>query len=717
MKNIKQILLYFVLTGVLLLTGYSVFEIEQSVTFFLSDPQKYYDVLFIDPPVYIFALIYLVLILSVFIILESKFKKGILTLLLIPVIIFLFGKISALIAVLTFLTAGFAVGSYLNKLFPKSELTATKFGVSVYFGICLNSFLIWLVMHIKINYFAYYYLFFLLEILIFHKYLLTELSKFRINLPELKLSWGQKAIIISFVFFVFYPLVSYYQWDELVNHLYIPKYTSLHGLFHFSPLYPAVLDQSIIPKAAYTAVYILGGNLGEFAIRLINYLIIYLTFFLLESFTRKRFGQRIAFIATLVAISTPFIAGDLGLIFIDSFAFLASVVLFFHFLNTYDDLKFKNIISFFILIPLTYFTKQQSLFIIIPAGFLLTAKIIQESLKKRNSVRINSLIIGGVLAFILFLPPLVHNYAITGNPLFPYSNKFFKSPWFSTTGFLSGPYTRMPAITGFKDVLKTMSWWHLTFNSFDQRFYFWMNRFSFGITFFIFFIFSPFIFFFEADREKRKLMAVIYFIFILSVILWLYILTGPQMRYFITILPMGSIVIAYTINMIYDRLKNVNVRYFVFIPVLAIIITANFVFQLSSVKYPYPLSGLLTDKNINSEVKYWQEVKKVFDYANRNYGMNSKGFLSYSPALYFADFNIEVDDWYNYKLNQKLALADTASAKFNLLFKEEKFDFLILTNDSSYSKIFNTPPNDKMLIKEITSQGYTFYKPNREYLN
>jgi hypothetical protein len=63
------------------------------------------------------------------------------------------------------------------------------------------------------------YIFFL-EIYIFKKYLIT----FLLPINKLNFTYAQKAIHISAIYTLPYALVPFYLYDDIIKHLYVPKY-------------------------------------------------------------------------------------------------------------------------------------------------------------------------------------------------------------------------------------------------------------------------------------------------------------------------------------------------------------------------------------------------------------------------------------------------------------------------------------------------------------
>ena len=125
------------------------------------------------------------------------------------------------------------------------------------------------------------------------------------------------------------------------------------------------LDLGIIPYGSFTSVFLMGG---EYAVRIINYSVLFGGFLLIESFARERYGSEVALLTILLCVFTPFLLWEYGVIFIDSFVFLASIVVVVCLVQLVENLENrKGIILFFILSAFAFLCKMQFLFIGIPA--------------------------------------------------------------------------------------------------------------------------------------------------------------------------------------------------------------------------------------------------------------------------------------------------------------------------------------------------------------
>ncbi len=693
-----------VITVLSFLVGFSIWKIFHNVTF---DPSKIHEAnyFFVPKQSLIDGGIFLLVIVISFLILERKRMQGSYILLFIPLIILLSGKGLALVAITLFLLASIGLGKALSNLFnPSQRFDIEKAIDSLFVGVSINSIVIWGAMHYRINFPFVYYFFFLLEAFIFGRSVRSFIKQVVEKLSAGQLSGGQKIIFVLGVFFIFYALVPYYLADDIARHLYIPKYVFLNGFWNFSPHFVHALDLSIIPYGSYTAVFLMGD--GEYAIRMWQYSFFFAGAILLESFTRKTFGSRNAVVTTALCMFTPFVLWEFGVVFIDTFLFTASVVVFaFLFrLLQYLDSK-RDMTFFFALCAFAFLCKLQFIFLFIPAVVVLLVFFTKKVIESRDYSLVFSLFFGIVIFLVILSPFLLHNYLIAKNPVFPFFNGFFKSVWYDPENFRDERWQQ------------PLNWKTLYDMTFWGAKYIENINYSLGISYFVFLIFFPILFF---NKTKRKEIFIIFFIFIVAIYLWFKI-TNPYMRYYIHILPLGSIIIALIIDGLLALNKNSKIKLNIILFLFLIVCVVNFVCQLSigNITTPYPLREAMTHSY--EKAGYWHEVRKVFDFAKIKYGGKSRGLLIDSWGLYFADFNIEGDWIAFYKNYRDLFMASRdASEMYKYIFVNRKFDFIIMPGSpqtgNAQNRVLNSSEFKNMLNNEFSVMGYILYSPKKRVI-
>lgn len=699
------------------LTILVLFALSKVFALISFDPVDRFDInyFYIDLQSVKYAGIALLFVFAAFYYFDKRLSKGKYLLFLIPLAVLMSGKALALVSVIVFLSAGSAVGSAFMSYFRPSKsiykINVQNTILSAFIGICINSYIVWAAMHFRVNMQSVYYLFFLGEIFVFRKYLAPVVNGAYEKYKGFNLSAGQKAVLISAIMTIVYSLVPHYGYDSLIRHLYIPHFIDLNGYFAFDPHFVMSLDQAIVPQSTYVSVFLMGG---EYAVRIINYLLIFIAFILLEEFTREKYGEVPALLVTLAGISTPFILWLIGVVFIDSFSYLSSAVLFIFLFSFIENPNKKNLIIFFLLASFSFICKQHAVYVIIPAAIIVAFTTIKKALRSGDRSLILFLFTGPIISLILISPFLVQNFILTGNPVFPYYNGIFKSEWFFPQNFKDMRY-QLP-----------LNWGSLYDITFKGQKYIENMNISFGISYFVFLIFSPLIFIY---KKYRRDIAITFFVFVVYILLWFNI-TGPLIRYFTACLPMGSLIIGLTISVILDFTRGSKGNNSLIKGLIAAVFLANFLCQLRiyNVAYPYPLIEAFTNNYERSNLNNYQGVKKLFDYACLKHGKTSKCLLINSPYMYFADFKIETlitASWYHYKDQLEILSGAKGPADlYDRIFNKKQFDFIIMTDkipkgdmimtDKIYKSdlsVFGSPAFRNLLIREYSSGNYGLYFP------
>ena len=184
------------------------------------------------------------------------------------------------------------------------------------------------------------------------------------------------------------------------------------------------------------------------------------------------------------------------------------------------------------------------------------------------------------------------------------------------------------------------------------------------------------------DWKEKKTKLKILFIFLFACTLWIY-LTGPYIRYFIAIAPIGAILIAFS----FEKMLGIfQVRLFRIVAwgTLGIILISNFVFMLGMYYVPnvYPWQSF---KDQSFTTSMYTNVERVLEEAGKNFGKDSNGLLIESPALYFADTHIETIYWYHQKnydeiIGSKLKGKELAEQ----IFGKMRFDYMVMPKVSKF---------------------------------
>jgi hypothetical protein len=468
---------------------------------------------------------------------------------------------------------------------------------------------------------------------------------------------------------------------------------SIHGLWHFNPEFVMAIDPSILPQSAYTAVYVLGG---EYAIRLLHYGLFFVGFLLIEGYVRKTFNRAVAFYTTLTLILTPFLLMEFGVVYTDSFYFFSAILFFIYFINIIHNLTLETLNYYFILCAFIMLTKLQGMFIIIPCSIILLVSIISQ----REFCAIAYALSGLFLFTLILTPILAHNYLVSGNPIFPWFNKVFQSPWFVSDMNFQGEWQ------------KPLSWDSLYDITFYGASYIQNINYSLGVSYFIF---LPFIFFIfkKQDNDSKKSRFIILFTFVTSFLLCSFI-TGTNMRYWIAILPFGAILVGLIIEAISERFERQAVLTRSFQAILVLVFLTNFICQLGVINTasPYPILTAFTKNYGKSHLTQSKLQRQVFEFASLKYGSKAKCLLIDTVALYFANCDATTNHWYHSNESMRLFKASsffTVNQKaIDTLATDKRLDSFSKALNALKNKVFT---DERQFLDAIEIQSRTQLTP------
>jgi hypothetical protein len=191
--------------------------------------------------------------------------------------------------------------------------------------------------------------------------------------------------------------------DALSMHMVVPAYVAHHGLWSFDFRHAAWAVMPMGGVWCYTVTYLLGG---EFAARLLNFALLVVICAFVYQLARRWVDGPVAYLLAAVFASTPIVQMVTGSLFIENF--YAALILG-ALAAMYSD---RLIIAGFLLGSAMAVKLTALPFVLAAAVFLYRRK--------------------AALAILAFgAPPYLYAWWQTGNPVFPFFNNIFHSPYFS----------------------------------------------------------------------------------------------------------------------------------------------------------------------------------------------------------------------------------------------------------------------------------------------
>jgi hypothetical protein len=644
----------------------------------------------IDGATILLAVCVSALIASLAWLLERRKLKAGLMLLILPAAIVFSGHVEALAALALFFIGTLSLGLRVMDLFGgKGEDAFQDSLVALGLGMGTNAFVVWALMHIPINVTPVYCAIFVAETALGWVPLKKWMKKALHSASKLRPTLAQKILFLWAAVVMLYSLVPDFIWDDMVAHLYVPHVVSLFGKFDFDPHYVRALDLAILPQSTYTSLYLLGG---EFAVRLFNWGLIALSLFGIERFASQRLRSLASVLVTLSVAFTPFLLWTTAYVFIDSFNLFFGFLIILQLSKACELESMGEAALFVVLLFFAFIAKQTCVFVILPAALFFLGFRIGRSKEISLGLAVKGALLGGGVVAVPLMILLLHNWILSGNPVFPYYNSLFRSQYYMPWSF-NGVF-HIP--------LRLDSLYQLTFHG--SR-YIQIDDFAFGIVFLCFLpvvaLTIPWVF---RERTTRLSFFVHATILALGVVLW-WKTTGTDMRYLTGLLFPASFLAGQSLDAMLSKVRHQSILRWAFAAVVGVSLATNFVFQFSIPTIPKPLPVIEAfvhrDPSRDGRITYFANVRRAFDYASLKYGKNSKGLILSGPFLYFADFHAEINEWYNYLRWQELsAIGDTATLADHI-FRTDGFNFVIM---STNSENYKDKPAVLGLLKQLTTE-------------
>ncbi len=626
--------------------------------------------------------------------------------LLVPaVMLVLAGHVGALIAVLVQWTAGLAVGipiyrrlrgdgqhACTGKIGPIcSGLTSdpaatsrfavpfglTDFILAWFLGGAVNAYLAWIAFHWKVNYDYAYWCVLLLEIALWRRPLAEVVVGTARRADATRWRPGQWIIALSAMMLLPCAMSPWHGYDEQVRHLFFPKQVAMFGRHAFDPGFIWAMDTEVFAQAHYTIAYLLGG---QYAARLSSFIMNFAAFLLLEDYARRRLGAVAAVGTALVAVSTPILNGCVSFVNLESPTLLVAAAATVVGLEMLRRPRGGTLLLFVFAAGFGYLYKQQTALVTVPLTAVLVIAMFIRAVQSASWRPILWLAAGGLTGAAIVSPFFIQNYVQTGNPIFPWLNGLFHSPWMDSNGNFQGIRLDNP--------LGPQSLFDLTFHG--ERF--GENAlFQFGVSYYVLVAFVPLIF---LSRKRRLIPAVILGVFLVSVILW-WKITSPHMRFFCGCMAPGSLLLGLTVQTLWELLRRSRTALVLATAAAAIVLAVNFASQFERFERvrPYPMVEMFTKqyKNSTGDIPRQEQWRRLFRVAAAKFGKDSRCLLFGSePCLYMADQHI---DWVNGGLTHPryIALYQCRNGKetFDWIFREQKYDCAVMAEKTTYS-VLNT---------------------------
>lgn len=536
--------------------------------------------------------------------------------------------------------------------------------------------------HFKINYPLFYWLVLSLPLLFngrkialygglvrefFHQKTPVTLGK-HLSLSLLSL------ILTIHLIHVFRPEIG---WDALSVHLNIASSVFYHHrwAFDFNTAIWAFMPMG--GDWIYTITFMLGG---EFGARLTNYSFFLLGGALLFWTIKNSCSKEIAFLLTALFVSLPLTQLETGSLFIDNIWMTFLLGTFVAALKFRERQEKGYLFMTGLLMGASLSCKVISVFFIGPLGLFLLWEIF--SLRKKLSP-LKNFFTFSLIFFICGFIPYGYSYLRTGNPVFPFMNGLFKSPYYMAVNF-NNPLWNHP--------LHLSSLFDMTFHSHK---YLESTDGSFGFSFLVLLPLS-----FLAISRKYSYLGwsslVISFLFFGMVFHF-----QSYLRYLYPAFPLFVILIA----LLFQRVQSLDKKlYWALGGFCVVSIVLNVYFMPASGWYhrEFPLKIILDKSDHEKYISFHAPERKIVEYLNLTYGKSTRvAFLSRPFLSHFQGYGV-TNCWFSYDFSNSLSQASSAEEVLKVI-KKYSLTHLIFSREEVLGRLTAA---QKAFLKKYTRHEY-----------
>lgn len=557
------------------------------------------------------------------------------------------------VAVIYFLISSFLLGDkILGKgtqvgLVHQDSSSSLDILFSLLLGAVIFMTVVSVMVHFKINYSIVYLLLLTIPLLINRAAIPFYSQKAATLFKSISFSRGEFwafallcFVIALHVIEVMKPEVSY---DGLTTHL---NTASRVVYDHYWAFDVKNITTSVMPAGAewlYTTVFSLGG---EFAARLLNFCFLLLTVGLLCSVLKKSCSLSVSLLIAALYVSSPIIQLETGNLFIENIwvAFVAGGTIALMRFWEVKDKKYLLLVAMFLGAALAI--KVMSVFIIaLIFPFVIKAIFFETNSFDKNKMGLFVWWLG--LFFLVSIIPYGYAFIKTGNPVFPFANAFFKSPYYDTSASFANP--------DWQSFLNLLTPYNITFNTHN---YMESQDGGFGFQY-LFFI--PLLIFSVSKKFLYQCLlclslAILYFLVIFK--------CQAYLRYIYPSLPLFTIMIGFVVA----RIKDINRGlYRILLGSVVLMTLANIYFM--------PASGwwhrnfYLNDLTGNESSAYVEgnaPERELVNYVNlKDPGSNIANFSR--PYMAMADEQVYTNTWLSNQFSKQLIDATSVKAVYQLI--------------------------------------------------
>lgn len=246
---------------------------------------------------------------------------------------------------------------------------------------------------------------------------------------------GLVLLIVFGIYLVFAsaPIDAY---DALAKHLPISIYAADFGKWYTNVTESIVYGEPMVLYYTYAAVFISFGAYK--AVALFNAILYWGAFFITAHLCKKIFANTNLWILMVIYFTTPFFlcnSKNPCLEVLSYFFAICAVAVFYDFK---EQRVWDNLECIALLFGFSIFTKLTNIFFVVVAALFLAVNCFKYRWGEKKQV-FNKMLWCGILGILPSIGSLIYIWVRTGNPVYPFLNAYFKSPYFIEENF-SDPF-------------------------------------------------------------------------------------------------------------------------------------------------------------------------------------------------------------------------------------------------------------------------------------
>jgi len=595
---------------------------------------------------------------------------------LITILIFSGSGIFPVITIFALFISSTIIGKYFCKSIGISKNDLTHNLLSLSLGLGFYALLINLLVLTPINYKFTYMVLVLIPLFGYLSYqkLKVNIQNYPIKPLKIPNSLEFLMVIYFFVIYFFISLLPEFGYDALSVHLSVPSYISNHHQWGFDVEKYIWAVMPMNGDWLYTLVFLLKG---EAAARLLNFSFIIVISLLLASEIR-RYTRKYYLLGLGIFLSLPITYLEGTSLFVENIwaiFLLASTICL--------RLQFKSPSKNYLLLTSVFLafglgTKLLTIGFILP--IMLCFILFKPSTFK---LKFKNISLYAITVLALGCVPYLIAYLKTGNPVFPFYNGFFKSPFWNTLESFDNPLWK----SGFN--FSTLQ--NLTFNS--EKFIEGQVG-SFG---WVFYVSLP-IAIYSIILQKER-----YSLFILStVMIFIAIVFSSQsyLRYIYPSIPLLTLLVAISLSQIDKISKKLSC---LISRTLWILIALNILFLPAANGWykDYRLLLSIFKSSTDDIYKSYIPERSAVRYINNKYGKNVKVAFFCSPYTSLLKGEAYLANWYNQEFHKSISLIKNKRDFIEII---KKYDINVIILDEN----FNDPTSIVEIIKSVSAIDASF---------